>query len=82
MRRGAVVFAKKCQVLAIKGPVCAMLMSAEAVRRDLLPAGEKRANLAAGANGRNRQETSRTGKEKQKLMDGRVTESVSNVLWW
>lgn len=44
MRRGALVFAKS-QVVAIKGPVCAVLMSVQAVRRDLLTAGEKRANL-------------------------------------
>lgn len=36
---------RKSQVVAIKGPVCAELMSAQAVRRDLLTAGEKRTNL-------------------------------------
>lgn len=36
---------QKSQVVAIKGPVCAELMSAQAVRRDLLTAGEKRTNL-------------------------------------
>lgn len=36
---------KKSQVVAIKGPVCAALMSARAVRRDLPTVGENRANL-------------------------------------
>lgn len=59
--------------MAIKGPVCAVLMSAQAVRRDPVTAGEKGANLGCRCKWQNSAKA-KWNREKGAEADGRASD--------
>lgn len=65
---------KKKKVVAIKCPVCAVLMSAQAVGRDPRSAGEKRANLVCRCKWQEAGETE--DEEEEQTVTGGQAESV------